>query len=135
MMRAISVGTDLFSKHWKEFIAPQVVGLPQNQRQDRVYRSSDIPNGAYLNISWDFMLMSRFLRSMDYGPFKLLPSPKVDINGEIYLIKHYEIDLVNKFKNQEIRFSRTSEGHINGADLLFKEGTIKLVLIKGSQDD
>ncbi len=70
MMRAISLGTDIFSGYWEKFISPECVGRPQGPGQGRMCRSNDIPNNGYIDMSWDFDLMGRFL--LKYGLRALL---------------------------------------------------------------
>ena len=130
MMCAISLGTDIFSRYWREFISPECTGRPQGPRQNRICQSNDIPNNGYMDTSWDFESMGRFLRSMDYGPFKLIPSPKVSINGEQYTVCRYEIDREYRSGNQELLFQRSSGRSLSEAEFIDKQGRIKLFLQK-----
>jgi len=128
MMRAVSLGTDIFCRYWKEFISPHCVGRPQGPGQGRIYRSNDIPNDGWIDTSWDFEYIGRFLRSMDYGPFNLLPSPKVNVNCKNYLVRRYEIDEEDSFKSREILFEQCSDKSLTKANLLYEQGIIKLYL-------
>jgi len=130
MMRSITVGTNLFFHHWQEFMAPRITGRPQGQKHDRIYRSRDIPNNGYLDMSWDFITMSRFLRSMDYCPFSILPSPKVKIDSVIYIVKGYTIDRKNALYNKEWKFSKNYDGNIIEAVFFSQQGCITLNLVK-----
>lgn len=131
MMRCISLGIELFSQHWREFINPQYEGNPQGKTHDRIYGSRDIPNHGHINVPWDFMTMSRFLRSMDYGLFKLLPPPKIDLDGSLYAVKSYRIiKKETPITKNEIHITRTSEESASEIKLLYSEGIIKLTLME-----
>lgn len=131
MMRVISLGTDLFSKYWQKFIAPQCKGSIHGHIHDRVYRSRDIPNDGHVDTSWDFLTMSRFLRSMDYGPFKLLPPPKVNLDGTPYVVTGYRITAKNTNINDNTpSIKGPSEQNANQSTFLYKEGIITLSLLR-----
>lgn len=129
MMRAISLGVDLFSRNFQEFIGHQCEGRAQGQMQRRVYRSRDIPNNGHIDISWDFLTMSRFLRSMDYGHFKLLPASKINLDGILYVVTGYRIIAKNThINNNKIQIERPSEKNGNKARFFYREGMINLLL-------
>ena len=130
MMRAISLGVDLFSRHFQEVIGHRCEGRPQGQVQRRVYRSRDIPNNGHIDISWDFLTMSRFLRSMDYGHFKLLPASKINLDGILYVVTGYRIIAKNTHinNNNNIQIAHSSEKNGNEARFFYREGMINLLL-------
>lgn len=129
MMRVISLGTGLFSKYWQKFIAPQCEGTSHGHIHDRVYRGRDIPNDGHVDISWDFPTMSRFLRSMDYGLFKLLPSPTIELNGRQYIVKNYRIiNKENDIPTNEIQIDLDSDKKDSEVNLLYNKGIIHLTL-------
>jgi len=129
MMRCISLGIELFSLHWQKFISPQYRGSPQGQTHERIYGKNDIPNQGQIDLSWDFPTASRFLRSMDYGLFKLLPPPKVNMGNKRYVLKRYQITKKeNPITKNELRITQTTEGKASEATILYPEGSIKLTI-------
>jgi methionyl-tRNA formyltransferase len=126
MMKAIGLGTKLFSECWKEFINPENKGHPQKRTSERVYGLKDIPNDGYLDISWDFDMMARFLRCLDYEPFSLFPLPQAKIGGKLYQIKKYQI--IPK-RSQGLKNKIQYKNDLNNEkeiDFVFPEGIIKL---------
>lgn len=131
MMRAIFLGTDLFLECWKDFLNFKNQGSPQKGKRDSVYRIKDIPNRGYIDSSWNFSLISRFLRGMDYGPFKLMPSPKIKLCGKSFIVRDYRIIYrKNKIKRKQIKIKHETNMKESGIIFLFKEGTIKLGLVE-----
>lgn len=59
--------------------------------QHPLHLSSHKPNDGFLDLNWSGEQMSRFLRSMDYGPLQTLGIPQVVFFGDTYLIEKYEI--------------------------------------------
>lgn len=57
-----------------------------------VHYSHEIPNDGYLDYNWPAEKISCFLRSLDYGKFRIFPSAKMDINGRIYEITGYRLE-------------------------------------------
>lgn len=49
------------------------------------------PNDGFLDLNWRGEQMSRFLRSMDYGPLQSLGTPQVVFCGDMYFIEKYQI--------------------------------------------
>jgi methionyl-tRNA formyltransferase len=131
MMRVISLGTDLFSRHWDKFIAAQCEGNTQTHTQDHIYSGRDLPNDGHIDISWNFLTMSRFLRSMDYGTFKLVPPPKINLDGTPYVVTGYRITAKDTNINDNAASIR---GHLeqkaNQATFLFREGIITLSVLR-----
>ncbi|KEA46122.1 hypothetical protein CR66_02625 [Campylobacter mucosalis] len=60
--------------------------------QGSFHKSSDLPNGGVLNLGFDFDTKVRFLRAFDVGVFRQIPYAKIENNGKIADILHYEID-------------------------------------------
>jgi len=129
MMRAIKLGIELFSLHWKEFIDPTNKGIPQKKHKRHIYRIKDIPNDGHVNISWDFVKMNNFLRSMDYGPFRLLPPSIIKLGKKAYEIKSYQIyprkKQVTKYRMQ---LSPLNKAEKNEMIFFYKKGIIRLIV-------
>jgi hypothetical protein len=101
MMRSVLRGINLFAREWNSLVDFDYLGVPQeDQHQDiyehpsrfRMRRKRDLPNGGYLDMSWELGECVRFLRSMDYGPLGLLPPAKIKISSDVYLIKKYRVN-------------------------------------------
>ncbi|GBC63764.1 hypothetical protein DENIS_4762 [Desulfonema ishimotonii] len=130
MMRAVSLGTDLFSGHWKEFVSPQCVGRPQKAKRGRTCHRHDIPNNGWIDISWGFEKTDRFLRSTDYGPFNLPLFPRIRITGKTYWVKSYVIDKNKTTGDERILLQHASDGYLTGAEFFYPQGRIVLRLQK-----
>jgi methionyl-tRNA formyltransferase len=129
MTRAIYIGIELFSKYWDNFLAERLIGRPQGPRKERIYRRSDIPNNGLIDPSWDFNTMSRFLRSMDYGPFRLLPRPKIKIGDSMHTVELYEIKQGKGLRTQDMYPKQSILTlKIEIRFFYYKEGVIRLVL-------
>ncbi|MDE7317975.1 MAG: hypothetical protein K2N12_09645 [Helicobacter sp.] len=55
-----------------------------------LHKRTDLPNGGYLDLQWDWEKKSAFLRSMDCGKSGALPKPHVILNGKEYAILGYK---------------------------------------------
>lgn len=65
---------------------------PRTQtEQYPLHLSSQKPNDDFLDLNWTGEQMSRFLRSMDYGPLQTLGIPQVVFCGDTYSIEKYKI--------------------------------------------
>ena len=75
-------------------------GLVEFQEMDSKHlespnKSTDIPNDGLLDLSWSFSQLSRFLRSIDYGPFSVFPKATARLDGKSLSIHDYSISRVN----------------------------------------
>ncbi|HOI44707.1 MAG TPA: formyltransferase family protein [Candidatus Aminicenantes bacterium] len=98
MMRCVLRGIDLFAREFRSLLDFGCPGEPQAVHQPDVYKSpsrlqmrrkKDLPNGGFLDTAWSREACGRFLRSMDYGPYSLLPSPRIRLAGDVYVIRKY----------------------------------------------
>lgn len=103
------------------------------QRQDLLqrkhfHRSDEIPNGGYLDLAWPFMKVSAFLRSLDYGKVKVLPSPRVRLQDRDYRIKKYKM-CQSLQSERQIRFQP--------GELMFQADgwTVQMELERGAEDE
>jgi folate-dependent phosphoribosylglycinamide formyltransferase PurN len=101
MMRCVQRGIALFARELNSLLDFSFLGASQeDQCQDvyenperyRMHRKRDLPNSGYLDTSWALEKCSRFLRSMDYGPYRRILPPKIINAGEVYIINKYCID-------------------------------------------
>jgi methionyl-tRNA formyltransferase len=61
-------------------------------------KSSKIPNNGHLDLTWNAVQVSRYLRSLDYGPFRVFPKSKVILEGTAWTVESYALnsDKANK---------------------------------------
>ncbi len=90
MSQAMALGLALFAAHWKRFLDPAEAGRPQ-ERPGVLLRRSQLPNSGALRLDWDCDTASRFLRSMDYGPLRVVPAPRIVLGGRTFAIGHYRL--------------------------------------------
>ncbi len=67
--------------------------------------AKEIPNGGWLDLSWDLKQTSRFLRAMDYGIMNVLGSPKVRLGDGVYVCKSWRIIESKEETKDGIEFS------------------------------
>lgn len=96
-----------------QLLKDNVTGKKQLERHPVMY-SWMKPNDGFLDVNWDSCKISRFLRSMNYGPLKVLGDPHVIIDGEDYTIGRYRIKDTDNKDNQTIKCE-------NGALIVEKE--------------
>ena len=128
MMRCVQQGTALFVRSLECFFEADSMDESLENRAQNVYnhpnrfqmrRKRDLPNGGILDLSWDFEKCCRFLRSMDYGPIRLLREARILIEDKLYHIKRYRIDETP---------SRGAAAGIDELRLRFESGTIMLTI-------
>jgi methionyl-tRNA formyltransferase len=56
------------------------------------HRSTEVPNGGWLDTSWDVNQAYAFMRSLDYGKFKVFPNPRVRWSGKEMVISGYRME-------------------------------------------
>lgn len=66
--------------------------------------SKDIPNGGWLDLSWDLGQMSRFLRAMDYGVINVFGKPKVRLADGVYAWKAWKMPQAEEGKPEGVEF-------------------------------
>lgn len=95
--QGMNLGAKVFDSFIDDFLAHHIEGKNNRITNGHQYRKRDLPGDGTLDIKADGSYISKFLRAYDYGPIKMLPSPKVKINGDCYLINSFRI-----IKNGEI---------------------------------
>lgn len=69
--------------------------VPIRQDKDaesKMHCSRSIPNDGMMDFSWEIEKISAFLRSMDYGKYRLFPAPVSAIMGKQYSVTNYAIE-------------------------------------------
>ena len=75
-----------------EFIANSFCCVATEERGVFFHLNSEVPNNGELSLEWNGICISRFLRAMDFGPYKVWGMPYVVINEVKYYVKKYQID-------------------------------------------
>lgn len=103
--KCAELGVKMFSEIFPSLIKGEVIYYKQENVSDYGYHSArDIPNEGILNIEWDIIKISCFLRAMDYGKFDIFPKPVVILDNSKYKIINYEIMLCAKYQSAQINF-------------------------------
>jgi methionyl-tRNA formyltransferase len=91
-LRTLEVGADVFGRIIPPLIRGECPGTRLAPQEDGVlHRAKDIPNDGVLDLGWGTRKMSAFLRSMDYGKFKVFPDPRVILEGIACSIGGYQV--------------------------------------------
>lgn len=139
-MRCIESGIAMFKRCWEKFLDPSYAGEPadgplgpvySSPDRDRVYRRADIPNGGRLDSAWDLETSARFLRSLDYSPFRLLVPPLIKVGGEEFLVTGYKVSRGGSEDAGDMpdRLGQAGQGTVAHV-LRFNDGFIRLTLSK-----
>ena len=96
LRKSSEVGISLFKKNIYNFLGKIKGGgiqkITDTSRQSKLYLSHELPNGGYLDLSWDFEQAYRFLRAMDYRGMNVMPCPRIKLDSEIYFIEGYKVE-------------------------------------------
>ncbi|WP_373216297.1 formyltransferase family protein [Ruminococcus sp. 5_1_39BFAA] len=92
-----------------EFMPQVLAGEETCSRQEDIsdgdfHYSWEIPGDGYLDLSWSGEKISRFLRSMDYGILKTMPSPRVFHEGKTYTFKSSRIERTSGESEEQVLF-------------------------------
>ena len=91
-LQTLDVGADVFGRIIPLLIRGECSGIRLTHQEEGVlHRAKDIPNDGVLDLDWSVRKMAAFLRSMDYGKFKVFPDPKVFLNGTTHSIGGYRV--------------------------------------------
>jgi hypothetical protein len=132
MRRCVERGVSLFERHWESFLDFDAPGVARSNRgQDvythplrhRLHKKADLPGGGVLNPAWDFEECSRFLRSLDYSPFALIPPPRIVFGDQAHIIEKYRIEEGGRSAGSRLDGRGLDEHPLN-----FDQGTIVLFL-------
>lgn len=91
--RQCEMGAQAFQEILDALLLKQCKLRPQTEGENcKMHYSHEIPNGGFLDPTWDAEKMSRFLRAMDYGGLMLLGKMHVLWQGKEYSFHKYKID-------------------------------------------
>lgn len=85
-----------------DFAERPPAGKPSGK--ETLHLSKDIPNDGWLDLSWDFGQMSRFLRAMDYGVIDVFGKPRVRLEDGVYICKSWKIQESEQESEDSIMF-------------------------------
>lgn len=95
----------------------------------KFHYSWEKPNNGYLVLEWDINKISRFLRSMDYGPLKLLGDVRFEYGNKSFTFTNYKIEYLSEFyPNKIIQYIKDKN------NLVIFENKICIRLIGISED-
>jgi methionyl-tRNA formyltransferase len=91
-LETIEVAGQSFRDILPSLLAGSYSVSPVSRRDGASYhRSTDVPNGGWLDLSWNLDKTYAWLRSLDYGKFKVLPLPRLWIMGHDFNITDYRM--------------------------------------------
>jgi methionyl-tRNA formyltransferase len=91
-LKTIEVAALSFSKILPLLLAGSYSVRPVSWKNGASYhRSTDVPNGGWLDLNWSLDKAYAWLRSLDYGKFKVLSGPRLRILGQEFNITAYQI--------------------------------------------
>jgi methionyl-tRNA formyltransferase len=87
---------DVAARAFKEILPSLLSGnyavQPVPRRNGASYhRSTDVPNDGWLDLRWGLDKAYAWLRSLDYGKFKVLPGPRLRMLGHEFNITAYQM--------------------------------------------
>lgn len=91
LTKTANVGVRLFRDNINKIIRGGGGVITSLHSYGKLYLARELPNDGYLNLDWDFESAYRFLRAMDYRGLNIMPLPKVDLKGEIYIVDEYSV--------------------------------------------
>lgn len=110
-LRCIDVGVRLFKSRLSQILAGERTTISECA-QARYYSKRDLPNGGFLDLTWDYAKISRLLRATDFRPFpNSFTFAKLAINGHDLIIN-------------EIEPERPNTGHMPGTIVQAEGGTL-----------
>jgi methionyl-tRNA formyltransferase len=91
--RCLQLGAAAFRDMLVSLIRGDCQSRPQSDPTDLdvVHRGRDVPNDGLLDIGWPVEKISAFLRSLDYGKYKVFDRPRVAVSGSLRTIGGYRI--------------------------------------------
>lgn len=82
-------GVELFEKNLDMFLNKSYPTRPLEKTMTKLYLNKDLPNGGYMDDSWNFEKSYAFLRSLDYSGTSLMKLPKIKYEKKVYEIIKY----------------------------------------------
>lgn len=90
--RTLELGAETFETLLPDLWNGDYRLLPQSdQGRGAINKSTDVPNGGVLDLSWEAHRISALLRSVDYGGLPVLPPLKLGVDATTYRVTKYAI--------------------------------------------
>lgn len=103
--RQLEAAYEAFTECMPRVLAGEETCRRQEERTDGDFHYSwEIPGEGYLDLKWSGEKISRFLRAMDYGILKTMPSPRVRLGGKTYTFKGSRIERTGAEPEETVRF-------------------------------
>lgn len=90
MMEQNRKGIEAYKEICPLLMQEKMTAYKQDNQKTKYHKSKDIPNGGYLDMSWNQEKKYAFLRAMDYGKLNLLGEPRMLESGKEYRWDSYE---------------------------------------------
>ena len=109
-----NLGFECFKEILPSLLADTYVPLRQDEDTHKMHFAREIPNDGILDPDWPVVRMSAFLRALDYGAHSIFEKPRVNCDGQWYVIDKYMIE-----EGVALRDARPPAND----DLIFSDGT------------
>jgi methionyl-tRNA formyltransferase len=91
-LKTLEVAAQTFREILPSLLAGSYAVRPVSRTDGASYhRSTDVPNGGWLDLGWSLDKAYAWLRSLDYGKFKVLPGPRLRMLGHEFNITAYQM--------------------------------------------
>lgn len=91
-LRSLEVGAEVFSRIIGPLIRNEHTMISQtDSAMEKPHRANEVPNGGILDLSWTVKKISAFLRSLDYGKFKIFSDPRINVLGSQHSVAGYRV--------------------------------------------
>lgn len=97
----------------------------------KLHLAKDVPNGGWLDLSWDLEHMSRFLRAMDYGILQVMGRPKVRLPEGVYTWRSWQMRRTEEAEPEQIKLDAENKA----IQIYKKETKIILKQIEKMEDE
>lgn len=83
---------------------------------DSVHKSTEVPNSGILDLAWKVQKIYAFLRSLDYGKFRVLPSATVNLLGSTWHVVSYSAKHLQCATSSDVSLAKNTlviiDGHL-----------------------
>lgn len=91
-LKTLEVAAQAFREILPALLSGNYSVQPVSRKDGASYhRSTDVPNGGWLDLRWSLDKAYAWLRSLNYGKFKVLPNPRLRILGREFDITAYQM--------------------------------------------
>jgi len=91
-LKTLEVAAEAFREILPSLLKNSYFARPVSWNNGASYhRSTDVPNGGWLDLNWSLDKAYAWLRSLDYGKFKVLPGPRLRVLGYEFNVTAYQL--------------------------------------------